>query len=81
MALVLGRVQASGAPGPVGKPACEDNAVICTEVADSIGYAGAYTGHDEPSLLFYSDQTRAERNGWDLQFPAPSGLLVRDGDV
>jgi hypothetical protein len=55
MALVLGRVQASGAPGPVGKPACEDNAVICTEVADSIGYAGAYTGHDEPSLLFYSN--------------------------
>ena len=34
---------------------CADNAWMCTEVADSIGYDGEYTGHDEPSLLFYSD--------------------------
>src|SRR5205823_4603650 len=25
------------------------------EVYHSVGYAGSYTGHDEPALLFYSD--------------------------
>lgn len=35
--------------------ACDDNAPFCTEVYDSIGYQGGYTGHDEPSLLFYSN--------------------------
>jgi hypothetical protein len=35
---------------------CSDRTgILCTEVYDSIGYGGAYTGHDEPSLLFYSD--------------------------
>src|SRR3954447_17537489 len=34
---------------------CEDaSGILCAEVYDSIGYGGAYTGHDEPSLLFYS---------------------------
>ena len=30
-------------------------AAVCAESNDSLGYRGAYTGHDEPSLLFYSD--------------------------
>jgi hypothetical protein len=34
--------------------ACDENGIFCTEVFDSIGYEGHYTGHDEPSLLFYS---------------------------
>ena len=35
---------------------CSDQTgILCTEVYDSIGYKGAYTGHDEPSLLFYSN--------------------------
>jgi hypothetical protein len=34
---------------------CNQGLPTCTEVADSIGYNGAYTGHDEPSLLFYSN--------------------------
>jgi hypothetical protein len=34
---------------------CSSNSgILCAEVYDSIGYDGAYTGHDEPSLLFYS---------------------------
>ena len=33
----------------------QQSGVLCAEVFDSIGYHGAYTGHDEPSLLFYSD--------------------------
>jgi hypothetical protein len=34
---------------------CDDNAPLCAEAMDSIGYEGQYTGHDEPSLLFYSN--------------------------
>ncbi len=34
---------------------CDDpTGIFCTEVYESIGYNGAYTGHDEPSVLFYS---------------------------
>src|SRR5207237_1739433 len=36
------------------RPLCDQNSATCTEVVDPIGYGGAYTGHDEPSLLFYS---------------------------
>jgi hypothetical protein len=28
---------------------------LCTERYDNVNYEGHYTGHDEPSLLFYSD--------------------------
>jgi hypothetical protein len=28
---------------------------LCTDVLDSVGYNGGYTGHDEPSVLFYSN--------------------------
>lgn len=38
-----------------GPPECDENAPYCTEVYDPIGYSGAYTGHDEPSVLFYSN--------------------------
>jgi hypothetical protein len=34
---------------------CGENGIFCSEVYESIGYEGAYTGHDEPSLLFYSN--------------------------
>jgi len=33
----------------------EGTGVLCSEVYDPIGYNGAYTGHDEPALLFYSN--------------------------
>ena len=34
---------------------CDDpTGIFCTEVYQPVGYNGAYTGHDEPSLLFYS---------------------------
>ena len=34
---------------------CDDvNAGLCTELAHNKTYEGKYTGHDEPSLLFYS---------------------------
>jgi hypothetical protein len=45
--------------GPGGKPLCDVGAVNCTEVSDSIANITSsedkyYTGHDEPSVLFYS---------------------------
>jgi len=33
---------------------CSQDSATCTEVFDPIGYEGTYTGHDEPSVLFYS---------------------------
>ncbi|HKW66432.1 MAG TPA: hypothetical protein VJP04_04035 [Terriglobales bacterium] len=34
---------------------CDDpTGIFCAEAYDFVGYNGAYTGHDEPSVLFYS---------------------------
>src|SRR5262245_43952507 len=46
---------AATAPAPVQRPQCDDNSPLCAEVYQSVGYAGAYTGHDEPAVLFYSN--------------------------
>ncbi|MGB2953848.1 MAG: hypothetical protein WBB74_10745 [Gaiellaceae bacterium] len=50
------------AVGAIASPAraaevrsCTENSATCTETLDPIGYEGQYTGHDEPSLLFYSN--------------------------
>jgi hypothetical protein len=46
---------AATSSSPVQRPACDENSPICAEVYHSVGYAGGYTGHDEPAVLFYSD--------------------------
>ncbi len=33
---------------------CGEGSPLCAEATDSLGYKGEYTGHDEPSVLFYS---------------------------
>jgi len=60
---------------------CADNAWMCTEVADSIGYDGEYTGHDEPSLLFYSDTAGSgNSNSYTLVLPQePAQMPSQDG--
>jgi hypothetical protein len=46
----------SGSSFRQNRLSCDDaTGIFCTEVYQSIGYHGAYTGHDEPSVLFYSD--------------------------
>ena len=52
-ALLLSAAPAYGAPASIN---CEYSA-LCAEVADSASVFGAdeYVGHDEPSLVFYSD--------------------------
>ena len=34
---------------------CGEGSPLCAEANDSLGYRGEYTGHDEPSALFYSN--------------------------
>jgi len=61
---------------------CDDKSgVLCTEVFDSIGYGAAYTGHDEPSLLFYSNVAGSGNTGvYLLQLPKdPPTLPKQDG--
>lgn len=54
---------ATAAPAP--RPAkldCAEGSPLCAEPVDSLGYEGRYTGHDEPSVLFYSDRPGSGNN-------------------
>src|SRR5262249_26309748 len=46
----------------VEKLLCNEGSPICAETADALGYQGEYTGHDEPSLLFYSGTAGSGNN-------------------
>ena len=54
---------------------------LCTEVFDSIGYNGTYTGHDEPSVLFYSNVPGSgSSNIYLIRLPKdPPTLPTQDG--
>ena len=54
---------------------------LCTEVLDSIGYGGGYTGHDEPSVLFYSNVAGSGNSGvYVIRLPKePPVLPTQDG--
>jgi hypothetical protein len=61
---------------------CKDQGgYLCAEVFDSIGYNGGYTGHDEPSLLFYSNVPGSGNSGrYLLRLPKdPPTLPTQDG--
>ena len=50
--------------------------LTCAEPADSIGYGGEYTGHDEPSLLFYSNTAGSgNSNLYNLTLPSDPKVL------
>src|SRR6476620_11128805 len=69
---VTGVVAASGP----SRPLCQANAPLCTEVLDSIGYDGAYTGHDEPSLLFYSNRAGSGNSAlYSLRIPTDPKVM------
>ncbi len=65
----------------MSRPGCDDNGPLCTEVFDSIGYQGTYTGHDEPSALFYSNTPGSgHSNLYRLTLPKdPPMLPKQDG--
>ncbi|HEX9040574.1 MAG TPA: hypothetical protein VF838_06030 [Trebonia sp.] len=70
---------ALAASGPdYGHPFCEQNAVTCAELNQPIKN---YTGHDEPSLLFYSNTAGSGNdNTYTLRLPTdPPALPRQDG--
>jgi hypothetical protein len=57
-------------------PQCSEPTALCTEPVDSIGYGGEYTGHDEPSLLFYSSHPGSgNSNLYNLSLPTDPKVL------
>jgi len=71
---------ASAQPATI-RSLCDDNAALCTETAEAYNYEGKYTGHDEPSLLFYSDTAGAGNSSvYRLTLPKdPPTLPKQDG--
>ena len=59
----------------------EPTGILCAEVYQPIGYDGAYTGHDEPSVLFYSSTAGSgNRMVYLLRLPKdPPTLPKQDG--
>jgi hypothetical protein len=58
--------------------ACTDGPLMCAEVADYQSAFHYYVGHDEPSILYYSNTPGAgNRNRWQLTLPTePSPTVV-----
>jgi hypothetical protein len=63
-------------------PFCETHPGACPDTLLHVDYEGNYTGHDEPSVLFYSDrQGSGNSNTWNLRLPHESPVLpTQDGD-
>jgi len=56
----------------------EPTGILCAEVYQPIGYEGAYTGHDEPSLLFYSGTAGSgNRMAYLLRLPKDPPVLPK----
>jgi hypothetical protein len=60
---------------------CSEGSPICAEAVDALGYEGEYSGHDEPSLLFYSDtEGSGNESNYRLVIPTdPPTLPTQDG--
>ena len=55
---------------------CDVSGALCVEVADSIAYGGGYVGHDEPSLLFYSNRAGSgNSNVYKLTLPTDPKMM------
>ena len=63
------------------KLVCGEGSPLCAEANDALGYRGGYTGHDEPSLLFYSDTPGSgNESNYRVIVPAdPPTLPTQDG--
>src|SRR5262249_49715903 len=57
-AMASAQAQSGGSPHPTNQRSCAGAHMMCTEVYDSeaVFGAGNYVGHDEPSVLFYSNR-------------------------
>ena len=64
----------AGAARADGNFDCDEGWSLCAEPESSIGYDGEYTGHDEPSLLFYSETPGSgRRQGTQSRLEAEQG--------
>jgi hypothetical protein len=62
LAAAMAFMPAAGAAPTLSRQAlfnCDDNGALCTEPNEANSYEGTYIGHDEPSILFYSDKAGA----------------------
>jgi hypothetical protein len=66
---------------PLRTPFCARSPVLCTETLEPWNYAGQYTGHDEPSVVFYSNTPGSgNSNLYKLTLPFdPPTLPTQDG--
>jgi hypothetical protein len=53
---------AKTAKAAAATPFCNTRPSLCTETAEPWNYQGKYTGHDEPSVLFYSNTPGSGNN-------------------
>lgn len=76
-ASALPRAQAA----PARTPFCGVHAALCTETAEPWNYQGIYTGHDEPSVLYYSNVPGSGNSDlYQLTLPTdPPTLPAQDG--
>jgi hypothetical protein len=59
---------------------CDQSGALCAEVSDSIAYGGGYVGHDEPSLLFYSNRAGSgNSNVYKLTLPTDPKVMPNQG--
>jgi hypothetical protein len=75
------RPRAGKAENYGNKLICGEGSPLCAEANDALGYNGEYTGHDEPSLLFYSDTPGSgNETNYRLVLPTePPTLPEQDG--
>jgi hypothetical protein len=73
--------QAASGPSAVKSQACVTGGLMCAEVQDfDHAFGGKYVGHDEPSVLYYSNVKGAGfRNQWQVTLPKDPAPSVRPG--
>jgi hypothetical protein len=66
---------------PLGEPLCIARSFMCTDLHRHTNYEGEYSGHDEPAIVFYSNQPGSgNRSTYQLTLPGDSAVLpTQDG--
>ena len=60
------------------KLVCGEGSPLCAEANDFLGYRSEYTGHDEPSVLFYSNAAGAgNESNYQVQIPTEPPILPK----
>ena len=74
--LLVGTFAGAARASEGGNFDCSEAWSLCAEPESSIGYNGEYTGHDEPSLLFYSNRAGSGNSSiYNLTLPEESRVM------